>query len=404
MPLHASRRPAHPGGASILKTNQLMNVTYTFEKLLSAFVDPKIRGVASKGGTRSGKTWATLQMLHLLACNTEKPLVISCVAATFPMVKRGMLRDFKSMVAAEGAWDESRFNKTESTYEYPNGTVLEFFSCDNAGKVHGPARDVLFVNEAQGIPREIFRQLDIRTRKKVIIDFNPVRKFWGETEFVGDKYITIHSTYKDNPYLTPEQVGAIEKNKGDANWWRVYGEGLTGGVEGNVYPEYEVIEDMPEGTTGGCIGLDFGFVNDPTAIVDVRFFGWDLYVDLLCYETGLLNSHIADYLTGQGLAKVYTICDSAEQKSIMELQQRKIKAMPCVKGRGSIAAGIAQVRQFKLHVTKRSVALLDELDNYKFIKDEATDTYTSEPIDAHNHALDALRYAVDFLIRRYRPK
>jgi phage terminase large subunit len=315
-----------------------------------------------------------------------------------------MQRDFRQMLAAEGVWDENSFNKTEGCYTYPNGCMIEFFGVDNASKVHGPARDILFVNEAQGIPREIFRQLDIRTRKKVIIDFNPVRKFWGETEFVGDRYVTIHSTYKDNPYLTKEQVGAIEKNKNDANWWRVYGEGLTGGVEGNVYPEYEVIDELPETFTGRCLGLDFGFVNDPTAIVDIRMEGWDLYVDLLCYETGLLNSHIADYLTGQGLNRVVTVCDSAEQKSIVELQQKRIKAIPCVKGRGSVAAGIAQVSQFKLHITKRSVKMLDELDNYKWIKDEATDTYTNEPIDAWNHSLDALRYGVDYLIRKYRPK
>lgn len=381
-----------------------MNVTYTFEKLLAAFVDPKIRGVASKGGTRSGKTWATLQMFHILCTNSEKPLIISCVAATLPMVKRGMQRDFKTMLVTEGVWDENAFNKSEGTYTYPNGCMIEFFGVDNASKVHGSARDILFVNEAQGIPREIFRQLDIRTRKKVVIDFNPVRKFWGETEFVGDRYITIRSTYKDNPYLTKEQVGAIEKNRDDANWWRVYGEGETGGVEGNVYPSYEVIEDMPETFTGRCLGLDFGFVNDPTAIVDIRFHGWDLYVDLLCYETGLLNSHIADYLTGNMLNKLITVCDNAEQKSIVELQQRRIKAIPCVKGRGSVAGGIAQVKQFKLHVTKRSVKLLDELDNYKWIKDESTDTYTNEAIDAWNHALDALRYGVDYLIRKYRPK
>lgn len=381
-----------------------MNVTFTFEKILAAFVDPKIRGVASKGGTRSGKTWAALQLLHLLCSNSEKPLIVSCVAATLPMVKRGMQRDFKQMLVTEGAWDENAFNKTEGCYTYPNGCMIEFFGVDNASKVHGPARDILFVNEAQGIPREIFRQLDIRTRKKVIIDFNPVRKFWGETEFVGERYVTVHSTYKDNPYLTKEQVGAIEKNKDDANWWRVYGEGETGGVEGNVYPRYEVIDELPETFTGRCIGLDFGFVNDPTAIVDIRFEGWNLYIDLLCYETGLLNSAIADYLTSQGLNRVVTVCDSAEQKSIVELQQRRIKAIPCVKGRGSVAAGIAQVKQFKLHVTKRSVKMLDELDNYKWIKDEATDTYTNEPIDAWNHSLDALRYGVDYLIRKYRPK
>lgn len=381
-----------------------MNVTHTFEKLLAAFTDPRIRGVASKGGTRSGKTWGILQLLHLLALNNPSPLVISCVAATLPMVKRGMVRDFRLMLANEGQWDENAYNKSEGCYQYSNGTIIEFFGVDNASKVHGSARDILFVNEAQGIPREIFRQLDIRTRKKVIIDFNPVRKFWGETEFVGDRYVTVHSTYKDNPYLSKEQVGAIEKNMNDANWWRVYGEGLTGGVEGNVYPEYEVIEDMPETFTGRCLGLDFGFVNDPTAIVDIRFQGWDLYVDLLCYETGLLNASIADYLTSNMLHRLITVCDNAEQKSIVELQQRRIKAIPCVKGRGSVAGGIAQVKQFKLHITKRSVKLLDELDNYKWIKDEATDTYTNEAIDAWNHALDAMRYGVDYLIRKYRPK
>ena len=381
-----------------------MNVTYVFEKMLAAFVNPRIRGIASKGGTRSSKTWSVLQLLHLTCVNSEKPLVISCVAATLPMVKRGMVRDFKQMLITEGEWSEDAFNKSECTYSYPNGCLIEFFGVDNASKVHGSARDILFVNEAQTIPREIFRQLDIRTRKKVIIDFNPVRKFWGETEFVGDRYLTIHSTYKDNPYLSKEQVGAIEKNKNDANWWRIYGEGETGGVEGNVYPSYEVIEDMPETFTGRCLGLDFGFVNDPTAIVDIRFQGWDLYVDLLCYETGLLNASIADYLTSNMLHRLITVCDNAEQKSIVELQQRRIKAIPCVKGRGSVAGGIAQVKQFKLHVTKRSVKLLDELDNYKFIKDEATDTYTNETIDAWNHALDALRYGVDYLIRKYRPK
>lgn len=381
-----------------------MNVTFTFEKLLDAFVNPRIRGIANKGGTRSGKTWAALQLLHILCKSCEKPLVVSCVAATLPMVKRGMQRDFRQMLIAESEWDEEAFNKTEGSYTYQNGSMIEFFGIDNASKVHGPARDILFVNEAQSIPRETFRQLDIRTRKKVIIDFNPVRKFWGETEFVGDRYVTIHSTYKDNPYLTEEQISAIEKNRNDANWWRVYGEGETGGVEGNVYPEYEVIEDMPETFTGRCLGLDFGFVNDPTAIVDLRFEGWDLYVDLLCYETGLLNANIADYLNSNGLNRIVTVCDNAEQKSIVELQQKRVKAMPCIKGRGSVAGGIAQVKQFKMHVTKRSVKMLDELDNYKWIKDESSDTYTNEPIDAWNHALDAMRYGVDYLIRKYRPK
>ena len=380
-----------------------MNTTYVFDKLLAQFVNPDIRGIASKGGTRSSKTWSTLQLLHIYASSVQSPVVISCVANTLPMVKRGMIRDFRSMLQAENAWDENRFNKTEGYYEYENGSIMEFFGCDNAGKVHGAARDILFINEAQTVPREIFRQLDIRTRKKIIIDFNPVRKFWGETEFVGDRYVTIHSTYKDNPYLTKEQVYAIEKNKGDENWWRIYGNGETGGVEGNVYPDYTVIESMPDEYKGRCTGLDFGFVNDPTAIVDIRFNGWDLYVDLLCYEKGLSNREIADFLVREAIHHEDTVCDSAEQKSIRELQTLRVRAIPAVKGRGSISSGISQVKQFKMHVTSRSVKLLDELDNYKWIKDEATDTYTNNPVDDYNHALDALRYGVNYLLRKYRP-
>lgn len=381
-----------------------MNCTPVFDKLLAAYVNPRYRGVGSKGGTRSSKTWSMLQLLYLIASQSRKPKLISCVGANLPMVKRGMIRDFTAMLQAEGVWDGNAFNKTEGVYTLPNGSMIEFFGVDNAGKVHGPARDILFINEAQEIPREIFRQLDIRTREKVFIDYNPVRKFWGETEFVGDRYALIHSTYKDNPYLTREQVYSIEQNKKDANWWRVYGEGQTGGVEGNVYPDYEVVDEFPEQITMKCLALDFGFVNDPTAIVQVGFEGYDLFIDLLCYETGLLNNQIAEYYVNNFHSRPVMVCDSAEQKSIAELNRNKVKAVPCVKGRGSIRAGIAQVKQFKMHVTKRSVALMDELDNYKWVKDEATDTFTNDPIDSFNHALDAVRYGVDYLLRKYRPR
>ena len=213
-----------------------MKCTHVFDKMIEPFLDTNVRGIASKGGTRSSKTWSVLQLLYLVARESEEPLLISCVTDTFPAVKRGMLRDFKNMLITEGVWDEDAMNKTDSVYTVKPGVMIEFFGADNAAKVHGAARDILFVNEAQRLPREIFRQLDVRTTLKVIIDFNPVRKFWGETDFVGDKYVTIHSTYKDNPYLTSAQIAAIENNKGDANWWRVYGEGLTGGLEGLVYP------------------------------------------------------------------------------------------------------------------------------------------------------------------------
>lgn len=385
-----------------------MKCTYVFDKMIEPLMNPSIRGIASKGGTRSSKTWSTLQLLYLIARESPEPLMISCVTDTLPAVKRGMLRDFTNMLIDEGVWEDSAFNKSDMIYTVKEGVYIEFFGCDSAAKVHGPARDILFINEAQRIPREIFRQLDVRTRLKVIIDFNPVRRFWGETDFTGDKYVTIHSTYKDNPFLTAQQIEAIERNAKDPNWWRVYGEGQTGGLEGLVYPEIDVIEALPDFLTGEdtkrCVGLDFGFQNDPTAIVDIYMRGWDLYIDEVCYCTKMLNRTIADTLKDYGLQNVYTVCDSAEQKSIVEIRQHGCKTIPCVKGKGSVKAGIQQVKQFKLHVTKRSADILDEADNYSYVKDEMTDTFTNEPIDSFNHAWDAIRYGVDFLIRKYRPK
>lgn len=385
-----------------------MNCTYVFNKMLDYFVDPNIRGIASKGGTRSSKTWSVLQLLYLVARESPDPLMISCVTDTLPAVKRGMFRDFQNMLLDEGLWDENALNKSDMIYTVKPGVCIEFFGCDNASKVHGPARDILFINEAQRIPREIFRQLDVRTTLKVIIDFNPVRRFWGETDFVGDKYVTIHSTYKDNPYLSKQQVEAIERNAKDANWWRVYGEGQTGGLEGLVYPQIETIEELPEDLTGEDVkfvtGLDFGFQNDPTAIVKIYMRGMNLYIDEVCYDTKMLNRTIAERLKDEGLHKTMTICDNAEQKSIIELRGLGCMAFPCIKGKGSIKAGIQQVKQFNLFVTKRSTNVLDEADNYTYVKDNLTDTYTNEPIDAYNHAWDAIRYGVDYLIRKYRPK
>ena len=376
--------------------------------MLNHFVDPNIRGIASKGGTRSSKTWSVLQLLYLVARESPDPLLISCVTDTLPALKRGMFRDFQNMLLDEGLWDDNALNKSDMIYTVKPGVCIEFFGCDNASKVHGPARDILFINEAQRVPREIFRQLDVRTTLKVIIDFNPVRRFWGETDFVGDKYVTIHSTYKDNPYLSKQQVEAIERNAKDANWWRVYGEGLTGGLEGLVYPQIETIDALPEDLPGEdvkvVIGLDIGCQHDPPAIVKIYMRGMNLYIDEVCYETKMLNRTIAERLKDEGLHRTITVCDNDEQKSIIELRGLGCNTITCIKGKGSIRAGIQQVKQLNLFVTKRSTNILDEADNYTYVKDNLTDTYTNEPIDDYNHAWDAIRYGVDYLIRKYRPR
>lgn len=273
-----------------------MKTTYVFDKLLEATVDPNVRGVSSRGGTRSSKTWSMLQLLYIMARESETPLLISCVTDTMPGIKRGMFRDFKRMLQDEGVWDDKRMNLTDSIYSLENGSQIEFFGCEDSSKVFGPARDILFVNEAQRVPFEVFRQMAVRTRLVLYIDFNPVKKFWAHDYFKGPGMVEIVSTYKDNPYLTPEQIEEIERNRADENWWRIFGLGETGGVEGLVYPEYDIVPSFPADVTGQCLGLDFGFTGDPTAIVRVGFKGRDLYIEELEYRTGMVNWDISEVL------------------------------------------------------------------------------------------------------------
>lgn len=380
-----------------------MKTTHVFDKLLEATVNPNIRGISSRGGTRSSKTWSMLQLLYLFANQSDTPLLISCVTDTMPGVKRGMYRDFKRMLMDEGVWDGKRMNLTDMIYSFPNGSQMEFFGCEVSAKVFGPARDILFVNEAQRVPFEVFRQMAVRTRLLLYVDFNPVKKFWAHDYFQGSDMIEIVSTYKDNPYLTEEQIAEIERNKKDSNWWRIFGLGETGGVDGLVFPDYEIVAEFPEDATW-CVGLDFGFVGDPTAIIKVGFKGDDLFLQEIAYRPGLLNWDISQVLHETGYNRANIIADSAEMKSIMEISKLGNRIMPCVKGKGSILSGIAQIKQFKIKIVAGSRNIQNEADTYSYVFDKMSGTYdTTKVQDANNHAWDAIRYATDFLITKYKP-
>lgn len=216
------------------------------------------RFVSSRGGTRSGKTFANLQSLFELAVQDRQPTLTSVVSETFPHLKRGAIRDFQD--ALGDYWQESCWSKGESIYTLPNGSQIEFFSADAPAKVHGPARDRLFLNEIQNIPYETARQLFVRTRGLILMDYNPTASFWGNEQVeVRPDCVTIESTYLDNSYLTPEQVREIEANQSDANWWTVYGLGKFGTLEGLIYT-FEQIDEMPDPDGLREVwGMDFGF-------------------------------------------------------------------------------------------------------------------------------------------------
>ncbi len=358
------------------------------------------RYVSSCGGTRSGKTFANLQALFELAIQDEVPTLTSVVSETFPHLKRGAIRDFP--VAVGDLWDDKAWNKSESIYTLPNGSVIEFFSADAPSKVHGPARDRLFLNECQNIPYEIARQLFVRTRGLVLLDYNPTASFWGNEQVESrPDCVTIHSTYLDNSFLTPEQVREIEANRHDANWWKVYGLGEFGTLEGVIYT-FDLIDELPEpGGLREVYGLDFGFTHDPTALVRVLAdTGRKIaYVDEVEYRTGMLNRDISDTLNQAGIRPgVHIWADAAEPKSIAEIgRDTGLRVQPCNKtaptNKSRLTFQLQWMQGWSLHVTKRSTNLIKELRNYTWAKDR-DGHLLNEPIDTWNHACDAMRYAL----------
>ena len=388
-----------------------MTTTPVFDRTSDAALTPGVRYISSCGGTRSGKTWANLQVFYFLLLGEERrhaaPTVNSVVSESMPHLKRGAIRDFQTMLKAEGVWQESRWNETSKTYTFGNGSILEFFSADDAGKVYGAARDRLFLNECQHIDYETARQLFVRTRGLILLDYNPTHRFWVMDHVEPrTNCVRIHSTYKDNIYLSAEQVREIEDNRDDANWWTVFGEGLVGRLEGLIY-RYETIPALPEVTENNADtlealeGLDFGFSTDPTArvhiLADVK--KRIAYIRERCYERHFQNRHIiADMEADEmldGTVPVYADC--AEPKSIADLNDAGFNVIACSKSApvnsDKLRFQIQWMQGWKFYVTEDSPNVADELQNYCWAKDR-NGAETGAPIDKYNHALDALRYAL----------
>lgn len=361
-----------------------------------ALATGKYRIIANKGGTRSTKTWSLLQLMLIIA--TSQKVLISIVSESMPHLRKGAMRDMERILDNAMLVEDKHYqrNRTENTLTFPNGGMIEFFSVDSYTKVHGAQRDYLYINECNNIEWEIYRQLAIRTSKVVFLDWNPRSAFWWDERLEGrGDSILIKSTYLDNPFLSASQIAEIESNKGDENWWRVYGLGENGSVEGLVYSRYRIVQSMP--TTGKmrfyCI--DFGFTNDPTAILRVTLQGGELWIEELAYQVGMLNKDIAEVLVNSGATRLDNIvADSAEPKSIAEINAisgLNIKAT--TKGQGSIVAGIGAVQAYQLNVMADALGLIEELRNYSWKKD-INGNYLNIPVDKYNHALDALRYGV----------
>lgn len=373
-----------------------METTKVFDKLYFAW-EQHPRYISSCGGARSGKTFSALELLYYLASKYDTAGdITSVVSETFPHLKRGAIRDFKNLFG--DTWDDKRWSKSGSYYTLPNGAVIEFFSADAVGKVHGPQRKRLFVNEVQNIKEETLRQLAIRTREIILLDYNPVSSFYvNEKIETRPDCITIHSTYKDNQFLSDEQVREIESNKNDENWWRVYGLGLVGQLEGLIFPDFEQVDEIPQGDGFvECYGLDFGFTNDPTTLVHAKVHTGrkEIYLDECCYQRGMLNADIAAMMQNEGVPRhglpVYADC--AEPKTIAELGTYGYNMQPCYKATKK-AEQLQLMKGYKIFITKRSTNGIKELRNYTWMKDR-NGNQLNEPTPFNDHFCDAARYAV----------
>lgn len=360
------------------------------------------------GGTSAGKTFGILPVLIDRAAKVPM-MEISVVSESIPHLRKGALKDFLKIMKATGRYINDNYNRSFLTYTFSNGSYIEFFSADQEDKVRGPRRNILYVNECNNISFETYHQLAIRTSHEIWLDFNPSNEFWAYTELKDDddvEWLTL--TYKDNEALPESIVREIEKAKvkayydpyGDIddekniksvfwdNWWKVYGLGRLGSLEGVIFTNWKQIPELPKEARRIGSGLDFGYTNDPTGIVDV--YKWNEYrvLDERCYKTGLVNSQVAEYLDKD----VDTYADSAEPKSIAELNimgYRRVEG--AVKGPDSIVYGVQIMQSQKYLVTARSTNLIKELRSYCWDKDKEGKAL-NKPIDKFNHLIDAVRY------------
>lgn len=362
----------------------------------------RIRAVA--GGTSASKTISILVwLIDYCQRKQSKPKIAHVVSESFPHLETGAMLDFQSIMKDRGYWKEDLWHDTHHEYTFETGNKLRFTSVDTYGKAHGPRRDVLFVNEANNLEYKIVDQLITRTREIVWLDWNPSEEFWFYTEMLPNRkdisFITL--TYKDNEALDKTIIDEIESHKNNKSWWQVYGLGQLGEIETRIYKGWQIIDELPYGAKLERYGLDFGYSNDPSAIVALYYYDGGYVVDEVLYQKGMLNKQIADTLIVQE-QKALVVADSSEPKSIDEIRLFGVNILSTIKGPGSINKGIQFVQGKKISVTKRSVNIIKEYRSYVWITDK-DGKIINEPIDMNNHAMDAIRYAFNSMINAGMP-
>jgi len=355
----------------------------------------RIRAVC--GGTSASKTISILVWCIDYA-QSNKNKKIDIMSESYPHLEDGAIRDFKSILIDRGYWKDECWNETKHVYKFETGSVIKFVSIDKLGKAHGPRRDVLFMNEANNIDWGFYEQLEVRTREVIWLDWNPSTEFWYYDKIkdvVDHDFITL--TYLDCIKVLPKTIiDSIESKKNNKNWWLVYGLGQLGEIEGRIYTNWKIIDDIPHEARLERRGLDFGYSIDPTVIEDIYRYDGGIILDELIYQKGLSNKSIADILLLKNKA-ILTIADSAEPKSIDEISSYGVPIMGAVKGQGSVNRGIAYVQDQQISITKRSLRTIKAYRNYMWLVDKNGKTINKPDDKVHewSNAMDAVRYGVE---------
>ena len=374
--------------------------------LYQATMDCPTHILVHSGGSQSSKTYSILQSLFTVAA-TERNRVITVVGQDLPNLKKGAIRDAGNIYQSTPFFRQQveSYNKSEFTYTFATGSIIEFTSYDDEQDAKNGKRTHCFINEANGVAYEIFEQLRIRTDTQIIIDFNPSASFWAHEKLLGRDDVTwINSTFRDNNFINPVTRDAILSyeptpeniKRGTANEyrWKVYGMGEVGRLEGLVIPDFKIAHTWPEEYKWRVFGMDFGYTNDPTTLIEIRLHGGGLYWRQHIYATGLTNPDISDELERMGFDRNEAItADSAEPKSIAELKRMNWHIVPAEKGQDSVQNGIDIIKRYPNYIHAQSKDLIAEFGSYTWKKDRNGNPM-NVPIDKYNHGIDAGRYAL----------
>jgi phage terminase large subunit len=341
--------------------------------------------IINQGGTSSSKTYSILQLLFLIAYLNKKSRIISVVSFALPHLKLGAIRDFNNILLSNNLAPDELCKKTDMEY-YIGNSIIEFFGTENLAKVHGPRRDILFINEANNIKYDIYTQLVIRTRECVFIDFNPVQSFWIHEEVMPKfHHEYIQSTYLDNIYLDSNSIHQIEARRHNSNWWKVYGMGEIGILEGAIFENWHYGEF--DNYLPYSFGLDFGF-NDPDAMVKVAFDHKKkiIYLDEKIYSQGNSFDQLRAMISQHCTRNDIITADCADARMINELK-RYFNIKPVNKVKWTVAEALKLMQDWEIVITEDSKNLAKELINYVW-----NDKRAGVPLDGFNHLIDAGRY------------